>query len=71
MEYNRLRTKTGNTNNFGQVIVTEFLIDARICWGEWQCYPVKQQWVLLDGVREVLCKAVTVVNKLVEIRIIS
>ena len=52
-------------NNFWQAAVIKLLVDARICWSEWHRRRVKRQWVLFDGVCEVLCKAVTVVKKLV------
>ena len=47
----------------------KLLVDARICWSEWYGRRVKQQWVLRDGVGEVQGKAVSVIKKLVEVRI--
>ena len=47
----------------------EFLEDACVFWSEWYSRRVKQQWVLLDGVGKVLCKAVTVIEQLLEVRI--
>ena len=49
----------------------KLLVDARICWSEWYGRRVNQQRVLRDGVCEVLGKAVSVINKLIEVRIAS
>ena len=58
-------------NDFRQATMIKFLEDARICWSEWYSRCVKQQRVLFNCVCEVLCKAVTVVKKLVEVRMTS
>ena len=58
-------------NNFWQAAVIKLLVDARICWSEWYGRRVNQQRVLFDGVCEVQGKAVSVINKLIEVRITS
>ena len=44
-------------NNFGQLIVTEFLTYACVCWSKWQCCRVKlkQQWCLRSIVQSGDC----------------
>ena len=58
-------------DNFWQAAVIKCPEDTRICGSEWQGRRIKQQWVHLDGVCKVLCKAVTVIKKPVEFRIAS
>ena len=49
----------------------KYLEDARIFGSERQGCRVQKQRVRLDGACEALCKAVSIIKKLVEVRITS
>ena len=49
----------------------KYLEDARTSWSECQSRHVKHQWMFIDGICKEQCKAVTIVKKLIELRISS